>query len=151
MSLTAKKLDYIFWRLAKFTYNCWWAFLLFRCGVQEKIEPNWKNYLIWIVGWGRKPNTLDTQNTIIIFLSAIAVMLMIFWTEDLFCCISDCINSYNCKLKKLVNKEMIVFYNPSNAICSSKKSVQIKHFKDHAFIGVCSLFIWFNLEILNFC
>ena len=42
-------------------------------------------------------------------------------------------------------------YSPSNALCSADKSVQIKHFKHHTFIGTCSHFTWFNLQILNFC
>ena len=42
----------------------------------------WRNYLIWTGDWGGKHNTADTQNTLIIFLSAIAVIQVIFWTED---------------------------------------------------------------------
>ena len=67
-----------------------------------------------------------------------------------FCFISDCGNSFNCKLKKLINEQIVRFYSPSNAICWSDESVQIKHFKHHAFIGMCSYFTWFNLKIMNF-
>ena len=38
----------------------------------------------------------------IIFLSAIAVMQEIFWTEDNFYFTSDCRNLFNCKLKGVV-------------------------------------------------
>ena len=93
----------------------------------------------------------DAQNIPIIFLSAIAVMLVICWTEDNFCFISDCRNSFNCKLKKLIIKQMIIFYRPSNARCSSGESVQINHFKHHTFVGMCYLSTWFNSQILNFC
>ena len=53
---------------------------------------------------------------------------MIFWTEDNWCFISDCWNLFNCKFKKLINEQIIIFYSPSNAIYSSEESVQIKHF-----------------------
>ena len=68
----------------------------------------------------------DTQIILIIFLSVIAVMQMIFGTEANFCFISDCRNSFNWKLKKLVSKQIIIFYSLSNALWSSEKSVQIK-------------------------
>ena len=41
---------------------------------------------------------------------------MIFWTEDNFNFISDCRNSFNCKLKKFINEQIITFYSPSNAL-----------------------------------
>ena len=44
-------------------------------------------------------NTPETKNTLI-FLSAITVMQVIFWTGDHFCFIPDCGNSFNCKPKK---------------------------------------------------
>ena len=100
--------------------------------------------------WGEH-NTLDAQNTFIIFLSAIAVIQVIFWTEDYFCFISGCGNSFSCKLKKLINKQIIIFYGPSNTLCLSDKSLQIKRFKHHTFIDMVSLLTWFNLQILNFC
>ena len=77
--------------------------------------------------------------------------VMIFRTEDNFCCISDCTGSLNLKLKMLINEQIIIFYSPSNAYCSSDKSVQIKHFKYNIFICICSFFSWFNLQIMNFC
>ena len=51
-------------------------------------------------------------------------MQVIFWTEDNLCFISDCKNSFNCKLKKFINKQIIIFYSPSNALCLSEKSVK---------------------------
>ena len=122
-------------------------FSLFCCGFQEKKQPNWKNYLIWIVDWVREHNFPDKVNTLIIFLSTV-VMEMTFWTdpsrnymlkvnknnrtrlnmfkvnipyssvsianfeqvnsglEDNFCFNSDCRNSFNCKLKKLINEQI---------------------------------------------
>ena len=130
ISLTAEKVDYFLEELQKEN----WAML--------------KNYFIWTAVWGGKHNTLDTQNTLIIFLSAFALMQVIFWTEDNFCFISDCKNLFKCKLQKFINEQVIVFYSPSNALCSSDKSVQVKHFK-HTFIGMCLLSTWFNLQILN--
>ena len=106
---------------------------------------------------GGEYNIPDTQNILIIFLSAIAVIQVIFLTAGNFCFISDCRNSFNCfflfihSFIQLINKQIIIFYSPSNALCSSDKSVQIKHFKYHIFIGICYLYKWFNLQILNFC
>ena len=93
------------WRTAQFTctLNCWLAFSLFRCGFVEKIEPSWRDYFIWTADWGGVYNTADTKNTLIIFLSEIAVMWVIIWTKDNFYFISDCRNSLNCKLKKLIS------------------------------------------------
>ena len=36
-------------------------------------------------------------------------------------------------------------------LCSSDESVQIKHFKHDTFMGMCSRFTWFNLEIFSKC
>ena len=63
-------------------YNCWLGFFLFLCRFQEKIEPSLGNKLISTADWGGEQNTSDTQNTLI-FLSAIAVMQLIFWTEEI--------------------------------------------------------------------
>ena len=50
-----------------------------------------------------------------------------FWTEDNFCFVSSCRNSFNYKLKKLINELVIIFYSLSNALCWPDESVQIKH------------------------
>ena len=55
----------------------------------------------------------------------------------------------NYKLKKLVKKQ-IVFYSPSNTFYLSKKSLRVKYLKNYTFTGMCSLFTWFVLQILNF-
>ena len=69
----------------------------------------------------------DTQNTQVILLWAIAEMQGIFSTEDNFCVISDWSNSFNCTPKKPINEQIIIFYSPPNALCSSDESVQIKN------------------------
>ena len=76
------------------------------------------------------------------FLSAIAAMQMNLWTEDNFSFISNRRNLFNCNLKKLINEKIIAFYSPSNVLSSSAELVQIKHFKHHAFIEMCSLVTW---------
>ena len=82
--LTAKKVDYIEPINLRFIVGS--LFFLFCSGFQEKIDLSRRNYLIWIhlLIWMH----LNTQNTLIIFLSTIAVMQVIFWTEDNFCLIS---------------------------------------------------------------
>ena len=85
-----------------------------------------------------------------IFLSAIAVMQVIFWTKDMCSFISCNWNSFNCKLEKLINKQ-VIFCSPSNAVYSSEEYLK-KNFSKHLFfIGMCSLFNWFDLQISNFC
>ena len=77
--------------------------------------------------WGALP--LDTQNTLIC-LSAIAVMKVIFWIEDnsaLFL-LREFIQL---QTQKLIIEQIVRFYSPSNALCSSTESVQVKHFKHH--------------------
>ena len=48
-------------------------------------------YLIWTADWGGEHDT-PRHAEYTIFLSAIAVMQVIFWTKDNFCFISDCGN-----------------------------------------------------------
>ena len=38
---------------------------------------------MWTADWEEEYNTPDKQNTIIIFLTTIAVMQVIFWSKDL--------------------------------------------------------------------
>ena len=64
---------------------------------------------------------LDTQNTLIIFLSVVAVIQVIL-------------------IQKLINEQTVIFYSPSNALCSSDDTIQIKHFKNHSSIVMCSPF-----------
>ena len=79
------------------------------------------------------------------FLSAIAVIHVTSWTEDNLCYISDCRNSFNYNLKKVISELKFIFYS----LCLSDKSIDIKHFKRHTFIG--SLLIPLNLQILSLC
>ena len=53
--------------------------------------------------------------------------------------------------KSFINEQIIIFYSPSNALCSSDNLIKIKHFNHHTFTVICSLSTWFNLQILNFC
>ena len=66
-------------------------------------------------------------------------MLVIFWTEHDFCIISDCRNSFNNKRKN---------FNLANTQSSYEESLKEKL---HTFIGMCSLFNWFNMQIMNLC
>ena len=95
------------------------GFLSFLLWIPGKID------LIWTADWDWEHNSLDSQNILIILLSAIAVMQVIFWTEENIYVISDCRDSFNCKLKKLINEQIIIFYSPSKALYSSEESVQL--------------------------
>ena len=119
--------------------SSWLAFFLFFCGFQQKIELSSKNFLIWTSEWGRAKHQKYCQKAaLIIFLSAIAVMQVIFWNKVNFCFISDCMYSFNGKFKKLISKRKI-FYSPANALCSYENSA------DKRFIT--SNFHWYVLLV----
>ena len=40
------------------------------------------------------------------------------------------------------------FFNPANTQSSSEEFLKEKR---HTFIGMCSLFTWFNMQMLNVC
>ena len=126
MSLTAIRVDYVFEEPLKKLFN-----LISRLRWETQY-PWYTEYIYYflIKNWS---NARD------------------FWTEDKFCFISDCWNSCNCKIKGSINRQIIVFSSPSNALCSSDKSIQIKYFNHHTFIRMCSLFTRFNVKVLNFC
>ena len=62
--------------------------------------------------------TENIQTALIILLSAVAVMQVIFQTEDDFSFISDCRNPFDGKLKKAFNKKKN-FYSPVIVLYSS--------------------------------
>ena len=64
-------------------------------GLQQKVEPSWRNYLFELQNQGEH-NTINKLHLIIH-----QQLLVIFWTERDICIISDCRNSFNNKLKNL--------------------------------------------------
>ena len=90
MFLTAKNVNYIIkplnWNLVvdkilSCVVNSW----------RKESQAEENKYLIWTADWGGEHSTpRHTEYTF--FLSAIAVMQVIFWTEDNFCFIFDCGN-----------------------------------------------------------
>ena len=92
--------------------------------------------------WSRVHNASDKQNTLSLFLSAIAVIQLIFWTVDNFCFVGihSTTNSKNLKTDKY-----LLFLAHQ-----MQKSRQLKYFKHYHFIGMCSFFAWFNFQTLNF-
>ena len=80
------------------------------CGLQQKIEPSWRNYLFQIQSQAEH-NTTSKQIPPD-YSSVNARMLVIFWTERDFCIISDCMNSFNNKLKNLWTSKKN--FNPAN-------------------------------------
>ena len=144
MPLTGKKLDYIFGKLFGnfFSLSLW---LPRENRAKLKKLVNLKSRLEWEAQYPRYSKCTDY------FLISKCSDTSYFWSEDNFCFISDCRNSMNCKLEKAHDEQIIIFYSPSNAFCSSGESAWIKHFKRHTFIGICSLFNWFNPQILIFC
>ena len=71
-------------------------------------------------------------------------MLAIFWTKRDFWIISDIHSTTN--LKTYEQAKNLV--NPANAQSSSEESLKEKL---HTFIGMCSLFTWLNMQMLNLC
>ena len=83
---------------------------------------------IWFIG------ILVVVVVVVVIIIIIIIIFIIIIVINIF----DFRNSFNCKLKKLLNDQIIICYSPLNALCSSDESVQKKHFKQHTFIG-----IWF--------
>ena len=73
-------------------------------------------------------------------------MLMIFWTE----CDSALflIAEIHSTTKLKTYEQAKNFFNPANTQSSSEQSLKEKH---HTFTGICSLFTWFNMQIINLC
>ena len=91
MSLTSKKVNYIFRPLNSNII----VDKLFSCAVnswRKESQAEENKYLIWAANWGGEHNSPRHTEYTLFFLSAIAVMQIIFWTEDNFCFISDCGN-----------------------------------------------------------
>ena len=84
-------------------HSCWLAFFLFHCWFQEKIDISWRNFDL--------NNRLEIGSKItqmhripLLFLVSYCSSASDFLTEDNFFFISNCRNSFNCKLKKLINE-----------------------------------------------
>ena len=106
-----------------------------------------KKYLIWTADWGGEHNTPDTQSTLINFLSAVANWSCNNSKLDIISALFLIAGIHStAKSKKHINEAITIFYSPSNVLCSSDESLQIKHLKHHIFIGMCSLFTWFKLQ-----
>ena len=91
MSLTAKKVNYIFRPLNSNIV----ADKLFSCVVnswRKESQAEENKYLIWTADWCGEHSTPRNTEYNYTFLSAIAVMQVIFWTENNFCFISVCGN-----------------------------------------------------------
>ena len=69
---------------------------------------------------------------------------MVFWTD--FCIISDYRNLFNNKFKDFEQAKNC--FDPAKTQRSSEESLKEKR---HNFIGICSLFTWFNMQKLNLC
>ena len=177
--LEAKKVDYIFEEppnlyLIVFLVS-FFSLLLW---IPEQSTSNFKKLfnLNHRLRWN---TILQIYRLHLIFFSKTTAMWVIFWNEDDICIIiSDCKNWFKDKIKKLINKQIfsiahqnvicliisdcrnwfkskykklmnkqIIFYSPSFYL--SEESLLIKRLKHHTVVGICSLLIWFNLQILN--
>ena len=142
VSLTAKKVDYIFKKQLN-SQNCWLAVFSLPLSIpgenRIKLKKIFNLNSRLIHG---EHNTADTQNATNISLSATAAIQLNFWIENNLCFVSDCKNSFICKLKKLLNDKIIIFYSPSNTLCSSDESVQKKkHILSIIISLVCAPFL----------
>ena len=90
-------------------------------------------------------NTTNTQAASD-YSSTTAMMLVTFWSERDFYIISDCKRQTTINLKTYEQSKN--FFNLANTQSSSGEFLKEKH---HTFIGICSLFTWFNMQILNLC
>ena len=114
---------------------CWSVSLLFFCGLQQEIVASWRKYLLELQDQAEQTNWLLISN----FINASDILdwtwfLYCFWLEEF--------------IQKQTFEQVKNFFNPANAQSSSEESVKEKC---KMFIGMCSLFTWFNMEILNLC
>ena len=83
ISSTAKRVDYIFEEPLNLHIIVGSLFFLFRSVFREKIELSWRNYLNWPAEKGPAGRIISQIHRIYLHvLSAIAIMQVIFWTED---------------------------------------------------------------------
>ena len=104
------------------------SFFLFFCGLEQKIEPRWRNNLFELQN--QEDHSTTSIQTAPDYLSATTIMLVIFWTEQ----------NLDWQAQNL--------FNPASTQSSPEVSPKVKR---HTFIGMCSLVTWFNMQILNLC
>ena len=83
-------------------------FFLFHWEFQEKIEPSSRNFL-----FEQQTEVAEYTEYTYYFLIGNCSNARDFLNWS-FCFIFDCMNSVNCRLKKLINEQIIIFYSPSN-------------------------------------
>ena len=110
---------------------------------ESQAEEN--RYLIWAAEWSGEHNTSRHTEYTYYFLISNCSNASNFWGVNSALFLIPGIN------QKLTNQKRVIFYNPSNAPCSSDEFIQIKHFKHHSSIVMCSPFAWFNLQIMDLC
>ena len=111
---------------------------------ESQAEEN--RYLIWTADWGGEHNTSRHTEYRYYFLIHCNCnnasnflswrFLLYFWLQEL--------------IQKPINEQIVIFYSPSNAPCSSDKSIQIKYFKHHSSVVLCCPFTWFNLQVMKY-
>ena len=121
MYLTAKKVDNIFEEPLNLHIIVGYLFLSCVVDSRKKYSQleklfDFNSRMSWGVQYHRYTESL------VIFLSAVALIKVNFWTENNFRFISDWRNSFNCKFKDVINEQIIIFYSTSNALCSSDDS-----------------------------
>ena len=84
--------------------NLYWivlliSFFLFFCGLEQKAEPNLRNYSYELQN--QVEHNSKNKQIAPDYSSATAIMLVIFWIEHDFCIISGCRDSFKNKLKNL--------------------------------------------------
>ena len=86
-----------------------------------------------------------TASIQLIFLSTIPVIRVIFWIQDNFCIISNCINLFNGKFKMIINRQSS-FCKTENVSCGHLKHPIRKISKHYTFTFIKALYVsWFVL------
>ena len=100
-----------------------------------------KKLFIWTTKSGGPQHCKHTNCTWLFISNCNSSSDILDWTI-----ISDCKNSFNNRLKNYDQAKN--FFYPANTQSSSEESFKEKR---KTFVGMCSLFTWFNMQMLNLC
>ena len=100
-----------------------------------------KKLFIWTTKSGGPQHCKHTNCTWLFISNCNSSSDILDWTI-----ISDCKNSFNNRLKNYDQAKN--FFYAANTQSSSEESFKEKR---KTFVGMCSLFTWFNMQMLNLC
>ena len=118
---------------------------LFFCGLTQKTENTTKLKKLFI--WTTKSGGADTTNTQAAPDYSSATAILVIFGLNVISALPLIVRIHS-TINLKANERVKNFFNPTNTQSSFEESLKEKR---HAFIGMSSLFIWLNMQILNLC